>query len=149
MTVLEPSHSSSANNEDNNPLKKLNDELMRITINYLNDHLCECILPNTILILLPREVRRHHLNNSWLADEKLLYQIRSYDFNQFNEATDSLAKLTHDCDDTTKNRHRRYTDGNKKNARRNKDLQILTTCQDDLHIRSLGDLFIRFCIDKL
>ncbi|CAF1507256.1 unnamed protein product [Adineta steineri] len=144
MTVLDlppmlssSSSTTSATTDDNNPLKKLNDELIRITISYLNDHLCEYILPNTTLILLPREVRRHHINNSWLADEKILYQIQSYNFNQLNKAHDFLAKLTSDFDDTMKNRHRRYTDGNRQNIRKNKDLQSLTTCQDDLHIRSL------------
>lgn len=139
MTVLDAGTSSPANNEDNNPCKKLNDELIRITINYINDHFYEYIIPNTILILLPREVRRHHINNSWLGDEQILYQIKSsYDFNQLNKAKEFLAKLTHDLDDSMKNRFRRYTDGNKQNIRRNKDLQILTTCQDDLHIQSLG-----------
>jgi hypothetical protein len=143
MTVLDPTILSSNNNDDNNPLKKLNDDLIRITINYINDHAYEFLIPNTILILLPREVRRHHVNNSWLADEQILYQIKSsYDFNQLNKAKDFLGKLTHDSNDTMANRYRRYTDGNKQNIRRNKDLQILTTCQDDLHIQSLGLLFI-------
>jgi len=138
MTVLDVGISSSINNEDNNPLKKLNDELIRITINYLNDHLYSYCIPNTIFILLPREVRRHHINNSWLADEQILYQIKSsYDFNQLNKAKELLAKLTGDLDETMKNRYRRFTDGNEQNARRNKDLQILKTCQDDLHIPSL------------
>jgi len=150
-SVLDGAVSSPINNEDNNPVKKLNDELIRITINYLNDHLYEFIIPKTIFILLPREVRRHHLNNCWLADEKILYQIKSlYDFNQLNKARDLLGTLTHDFDDLNKNRYRRYTDGNKQ--KRNRDLQILTTCQDDLHIGSLGLLFvlieikIYFCI---
>lgn len=140
MTVLDVGVSiSSTNNEDNNPIKKLNDELIRITMNNINDRLYEYILPNAILILLPREVRRHHINHSWLGDEQILYQIKSsYDFNQLNKAKDCLTKLTHDLDDTMKNRYRRYTDGNKQNFRRNRDLQILTTCQDDLHIQSLG-----------
>jgi hypothetical protein len=139
MTVLDMNGSSSMTNEDNNPLRKLNDELIRITTNYLNDHFYEYILPNSIFILLPREVRRHHVNNSWLADEQILYQIKSsYEFNQLNKAKDFLAKATHEFDETNKNRYRRYTDGNRQNIRKNKDLQILTTCQDDLHIRSLG-----------
>ncbi|UJR33733.1 hypothetical protein I4U23_021160 [Adineta vaga] len=140
MTVLDTTSilSSSSNSiEDNSPLKKLNDDLIRILINYINDHVCECYPPNSILVLLPREVRRHHLNTSWLADEKILYQIQSYDFKQLNEAKDYLVKLNHDSDDTMKNRHRRYTDGNKQKTRRKKDLQLLTTCQDDLHIHSL------------
>jgi hypothetical protein len=139
MTVLDV---PSVPIEESNPLKKLNDELIRITINYLNDHLYDFLFPHTILINLPREVRRHHLNNSWLADEKILYQIKSYDFNQLTKAKDFLAQLTHDFNDTMKNRHRRYTDGNKQNVRMNKDLQILTTCQDDLHIPSLGLVFV-------
>lgn len=141
MTVLDAAPimpMSMVVSEENNPLKKLNDELLRITINYVNDHLSEGVLPDSVLILLPREVRRHHLNHSWLADEKILYQIQSYDFNQSNSAKDLLAKLTHEFDDATKNRFRRYTDGHKHSSRRNKDLQILTTCQDDLHIQSLG-----------
>ncbi len=140
MTVLDMGVSSSMNNnEDNNPLKKLNDELIRITTNYLNDHLYEFILPNTNFILLPREVRRHHVNNSWLADEQILYQIKStYEFNQLNKAKEFLAKVTYEFDETNKSRYRRYTDGSRQNSRKNKDLQILTTCQDDLHIRSLG-----------
>ncbi|CAF0735593.1 unnamed protein product [Rotaria sp. Silwood1] len=139
MTILETTPSSQVTNLDdnNNLLKKLNDELIRITINYLNDHLYEFIIPNTILILLPREVRRHHLNNSWLADEKILYEIKSYDFHQFNQSKDFSSNLTHDYDDTMKNRYRRYTDGNKQNVRKNKKLSILTSCQDDLHIRPL------------
>ncbi|CAF4333861.1 unnamed protein product, partial [Rotaria sp. Silwood2] len=139
MTILEIAPSSQITNPDdnNNPLKKLNDELIRITVNYVNDHLYEFIIPNTILILLPREVRRHHLNNSWLADEKILYEIKSYDFHQLNQSKDFIANLTHDYDDTMKNRYRRYTDGNKQNVRKNRNLQILTSCQDDLHIRPL------------
>lgn len=147
MTVLDTTSilsSSSSNIEENNPLKKLNDELLRITTNYINEHLWECFLPSSVLVLLPREVRRHHLNNSWLADEKILYQIQSFDFNQLNTAKDVLLKLTHDVDDAAKNRFRRYTDGNKHHSRRNKDLHLLNTCQDDLHIRSLG-LFREFC----
>ncbi|CAF0748109.1 unnamed protein product [Adineta ricciae] len=140
MTVLDTASilSSSSNNvEDNNPLKKLNDELLRITTNYINEHLWECYLPSSVLVLLPREVRRHHLNNSWLADEKILYQIQSFDFNQLNTAKDVLPKVAHEGDDATKNRFRRYTDGNKQHSRRNKELHLLTKCQDDLHVRSL------------
>ncbi|CAF1089887.1 unnamed protein product [Rotaria sordida] len=141
MTILDMTPSSQINNLDdnnnNNPLKKLNDELIRITINYLNDHSYELIIPDSILILLPREVRRHHLNNSWLGDEKILYEIKSYDFHQFNQSKDFSINLTHDHDDTMKNRYRRYTDGNKQNVRKNKNLQTLTSCQDDLHIRPL------------
>jgi hypothetical protein len=137
MTILDMTPSTPLTNEDNNPLKKLNDELIRITINYLNNHLYEYFLPHTILILLPREVRRHHTNHGWLADEKVLYQINSYEFNQLNKAKEFLAELTHDYHDATNNRYRRYTDGNKQNLRKKTDLQILTTCQDDLHIRPL------------
>ena len=139
MTVLDVGVLQINLEDNNNPLKKLNDELKRITINYINDHLYKYIIPKTVLILLPREVRRHHINNSWLGDEQILYQIKSsYDFNQLNKAKEFLTKSTNDLDDTIKNRYRRYTDGNKQNSRRNKDLQILTTCQDDLHIRPLG-----------
>ena len=146
MTVLDAAQMmpmSTVASEENNPLKKLNDELLRITINFVNAHLDDGVLPDSALILLPREVRRHHLNHSWLADEKILYQIQSYDFNQSNNAKDLLAKLTHEFDDATKNRFRRYTDGHKHNTRRNKNLQILTTCQDDLHIQSLGSFNVR------
>lgn len=139
MTVLEvPPPSMSSTTDDGHPLKKLNDDLTRVTINFINDHLYNVTLPQTIFICLPREVRRHHVNNSWLADEKILYQIKSFDFNQFNKAKDVLATLTHDLDDTTKNRYRRYTDGNRQSMRLKRDLSMLTTCQDDLHVRSLG-----------
>ena len=129
--------------EDNHPMKKLNDDLTRITINYLNDHLAEVTLPKTTLVCLPREVRRHHVNNSWLADEKILYQIKSFDFNQFSKVKEALAKLTNDFDDATKNRYRRYTDGHRGTARTNRDVDILATCQDDLHVQSLGKLRFR------
>lgn len=145
MTVLEVGVSSVIPNEENNPYKKLNDELKRITINYINDHVYRSTCPNSIFILLPREVRRHHVNNSWLADEQLLYQIKpSYEFNQLNRAKDFLGKFPYGLDDTMTNRHRRYTDGHKRCVRNNKELQILTTCQDDLHIRPLGLLEISF-----
>jgi hypothetical protein len=137
MTILDIPPPTLTTTEDNNPLKKLNDELMRITINYINTHLYEYSSPHTVLTLLPREVRRHHINNCWLADEKILYQIKSYEFNQLNFAKEILSKLTHDYHDTTNNRFRRYTDGNKQYLRKNKNLQNLTTCQDDLHIRPL------------
>ena len=126
--------------EDNHPMKKLNDDLTRITINYLNDHLAELTLPKTTLVCLPREVRRHHVNNSWLADEKILYQIKSFDFNQFSKVKEALAKLTNDFDDTMKNRYRRYTDGNRGGVRLNREVDILATCQDDLHVQPLGKL---------
>ena len=143
MTVLEAGVPTPTTNEDNIPYRKLNDELTRITINYINDHFNFSTLPQTIFILLPREVRRHHVNHSWLADEQLLYQIKPlYEFNQLSIAKDFLGKFTHEFDDTMSNRHRRYTDGNRQNVRRNKDLQILTTCQDDLHVRPLGLLKI-------
>ena len=139
MTVLDVGVPSIMTNEENGPCRKLNDELTRITINYINDHVYSSICPNSIFILLPREVRRHHVNNSWLADEQLLYQIKpSHEFNQLNSAKDFLGKFPHGLDDTMANRHRRYTDGQKRIVRNNKDLQILTTCQDDLHIRPLG-----------
>lgn len=143
MTVLDAGVPSI--NEESNLSKKLNDELTRITINYINDYVYSSICPNSIFILLPREVRRHHVNNSWLADEQLLYQIKpSYEFNQLNSAKDFLGKFPHGLDDTMTNRHRRYTDGQKRIVRNNKDLQILTTCQDDLHIRPLGLLKFLF-----
>ena len=138
MTVLDALPSLSTATEDDNLLKKLNNELIYITINYLNDHLYDFIIQNTSLILLPREVRRHHLNNSWLADEKILYQIKSYDFHPSNKSNVYLTSLKYDFDDVKKNRYRRYTDGNKQNVRKNTELQILASCQDDLHIRSLG-----------
>ena len=140
MTVLEvaPPSMSSSSSDDHPPLKKLNDDLTRITIHFINDHLFEVNLPQTIFICLPREVRRHHVNNCWLADEKKLYQIKPFDFNQFAKAKEVLATSTHDLDDTMKNRYRRYTDGNKQSIRVKRELSTLATCQDDLHIRSLG-----------
>ncbi|CAM4896178.1 unnamed protein product [Rotaria socialis] len=139
MTILEtaPPSQINSNDDNNSPLKKLNDELIRIAINYLNDHLHEFVIPNTTLVLLPRDVRRHHLNNSWLANENILYEIKSYEFHPLNQSKDFSMNLTHDYEDTVKNRYRRYTDGNKQRVRKNKDLQILTSCQDDLHIRPL------------
>lgn len=147
MTILDmaPSLQMNSNEDSNNPLRKLNDDLIRITINYLNDHLYEFIIPDTILTLLPHDVRRHHLNNSWLADEKLLYEIKSYEFQPLNQPKDFLNNLTYDHEDTVKNRYRRYTDGNKQRTKKNRDLNILTSCQDDLHIRPLG-LFILFLL---
>ena len=143
MTILDTTSTLSTTIEDDNPLKKLNNELKHITINYLNDHLYDFIIQYTSLILLPREVRRHHLNNSWLADEKILYQIKSYDFDRSNKSNDYLTIIKYVSDDVTQNRYRRYTDGNKQNVRKNRELQILTSCQDDLHIRSLG--LLSFC----
>lgn len=140
MTILEmaPSSQINSNEDNNNPLKKLNDELIRITINYLNDHLYEFVIPNTTFVLLPRDVRRHHLNNSWLANENILYEIKSYEFHSLNQSKEFSINVTYDHEDTVKNRYRRYTDGNKQRGRKNRDLQILTSCQDDLHVRPLG-----------
>lgn len=141
MTVLETGASSSMIVEDTHLLKKLHDDSIRITINYINNHLYEYFIPKTNLILLPREVRRHHVNNCWLADEQILYQIKSsYESISLIKAQDILSKLTYEYDDSTKNRHRRYTDGNRQSLRKSKDLHILTTCQDDLHIRPLGSI---------
>lgn len=139
MTVLEAPLSLPSTADENNPIKKLNDDLIRITSNFINDHLYSVNLPQTSLICLPREVRRHHLHHSWLADEKILYQIGSYDFNHFNQAKDILAELTRDSDDSMKNRYRRNTDGSKKLTQNRRDpTATLATCQDDLHIRPFG-----------
>jgi len=138
MTVLEtPPVPLTPTADENNPIQKLNDDLIRITTNFINDQFFPTNFPETIFICLPREVRRHHLNQSWLADEKFLYQIRSFDFTELNRAKEILTEFNCDVDDSMKNRHRRFTDGNKKPVQiRRADRSTLVTCQDDLHIRT-------------
>jgi hypothetical protein len=151
MTVLEtPPVPLTPTADENNPIQKLNDDLIRITTNFINDQFFPTNFPETIFICLPREVRRHHLNQSWLADEKFLYQIRSFDFTELNRAKEILTEFNCDVDDSMKNRHRRFTDGNKKPVQiRRADRSTLVTCQDDLHIRTFGEkistkIFIEF-----
>lgn len=150
MTVLEtPPVPLTATIDENNPIQKLNDDLIRITTNFINDHFFPTNFPETIFICLPREVRRHHLNQIWLADEKYLYQIRSFDFTELNRTKEILTEFHCDVDDSMKNRHRRFTDGNKKPVHiRRADRSTLVTCQDDLHIRTFGKKILTKIFDK-
>jgi hypothetical protein len=146
MTVLEVpplattvSSSHVPPNEDNNPLKKLSDDLRRISLNFVNDHLHQLKLPDTIFICLPREIRRHHVNSSWLADEKNLYQIKSpSDYIQLYQGKNSLDNLADGCDDTMKNRYRRYTDGNKHRIETTHEARMASPCQNDCHMSPLS-----------
>ena len=139
MTILEMAPAPRPTIDDNNPLKKLNDDLIRIAIHFINDRLNHFILPQTMFVCLPRDVRRHHTNGSWLADDKILFQIKSYDFNQIHKAKEFLITLNQDFDETFKTRYRRFTDGNRQNFTKRKDRTTVSTeSQDDLHLRSLG-----------
>ncbi|CAF1483982.1 unnamed protein product, partial [Didymodactylos carnosus] len=125
-------------------LKKLNNDLTRITFSFIQDYLEKSSVPKTVLICLPRDIRRNHPKKCWLFDDSYVCSI--------NDLNDSITEqtllnnkkaakefiLSTQIPIVNDKRRRRHTETNIRQSSSIKDPSDLDsqTSKDDLDINS-------------